>query len=252
MVEIDFAPVFEMQKKLVDIKAGTPEALKKALNETAKEARKRMVAQAQESYSVKKGRFNKAAKIKSATSGRLTATITAKGEPLDLLDYKVSPSKPPHKPHPPAKKDKDSDEDENEKKPKPIKFKRRRKRKKGGSAAKARVYSTGGLKSLEKGDLKAFVNYFSYSKRHKRGPNKGELSGDTGYHFFVGQRKTKERLPIKTFYSNSIPKMLGSETKVRSKIEPGLMDYFYDSLATQMEKLIARTDRGETRETKKI
>ena len=74
MVEIDFAPVFEMQKKLVDIKAGTPEALKKALNETAKEARKRMVAQAQESYSVKKGRFNKAAKIKSATSGRTSRT----------------------------------------------------------------------------------------------------------------------------------------------------------------------------------
>ena len=59
--------------------------------------RVRMVEQAQKSYTVKKARFNKATTIKNATVRSMTATITAKGEPMELKDFKTSPATPPAK-----------------------------------------------------------------------------------------------------------------------------------------------------------
>ena len=56
----------------------------------AKQARKDLAAEAQKTYVVKSGRFNKAMKIKNATAGSLEATIKATGAPMELKDYKVS------------------------------------------------------------------------------------------------------------------------------------------------------------------
>ena len=128
LFRIDTSSVAAVQSGLGELRAKTPQVLKNAVNATAKKMRLRMVEQAQKSYTVKKARFNKAATIKNATVRSLTATITAKGEPMELKDFKTSPATP-------AKQ-------------------------KRGSRTRAKVYSTSQLKPLEKNGIKAFVTRF--------------------------------------------------------------------------------------------
>lgn len=125
---IDIGNISAIQKGLGDMQSKTPQVLKNAVNGTAKKMRLRLVEQAQKAYTIKKARFNKATTIKNATVRNLTATITAKGEPMELKDFKTSPATPS----------------------KPKKNKRTR----------ARVYSSSQLKPLEKNGIKAFVTRF--------------------------------------------------------------------------------------------
>ena len=74
------------------------------------------------------------------------------------------------------------------------------------------------MKKLQKGDLKAFVAKFA--------------SG----HVSVVQRRTKDRLPLKVFYSPSIPKMLGNEQKVYGIVGPDI----YKNLQTNLNKYISQ------------
>ena len=197
MIQIDIRPIIEFQSGLTNVEQKTPNALKNAINAVAKSARTRMVKQAQKAYSVKTARFNKATKIKKADADNLTAIITAKGSPMELMDFTVNPKKPPYQLHPKVEKEEKEEEDNATK---PLRLYHHKGGKKSSSTTKAKVYSSGSLKELKKGDIKAFVNYFAYEKKDKR----GNPTGKTGYHFFVGQRLTKKRLPIKVLYSNSI------------------------------------------------
>ena len=127
--QIDASAAEGVKKGLGELQAKTPQVLKNAINSTAKKMRVRMVEQAQKSYTVKKARFNKATTIKNATVRSMTATITAKGEPMELKDFKTSPATPPAK-------------------------------QKRGRSTRARVYSSSQLKPLEKNGIKAFVTRF--------------------------------------------------------------------------------------------
>lgn len=187
--EYDNKTLAQVEKKLGELKSEASKALKNAVNATAKQARKELAGTAQNTYEVKSGRFNKAMKIKNATKSRLEATIKAKGKPMELKDFKVSPAS--------VKTGAD--------RPKMV---------------KAKVISSGSLKKLQKGDIKAFVVKFS--------------SG----HAAVAQRKGEEKLPIKTLYSNSIPKMIGNEKKVYGIVKPNIENNLRDNVNKQVAKIL--------------
>lgn len=209
MIQIDIRPIIEFQSGLTSVEQKTPNALKNAINAVANNARTRIVKQAQKAYSVKTARFNKATKIKKAGANNLTAIITAKGSPMELMDFAVNPRKP------------------------------QKGGKRSSATTKAKVYSSGSLKELKKGDIKAFVNYFSFAKKDRRGNSTGKI----GNHFFVGQRLTKKRLPIKVLYSTSIPKMIGNEEKVFEIVTPQINSDFEREISKQMQKLFDKLNR---------
>lgn len=119
-----------VERKLGKMKNEAPKALKNALNETAKQARKDLATEAQKTYMVKTGRFNKAMKIKNATPSNLEAIIKVTGKVMGLKDFKVSPAT-------------------------------MRTGKNRPEVVKAKVLKKSGMKPLEKGDIKAFVTKFS-------------------------------------------------------------------------------------------
>mgnify|MGYP001048540360 CR=1 FL=1 len=132
MIEISYDQnmITQIERKLGQMKKEAPKALKNAINQTAKQARKDLANEAQRTYTVKTGRFNKAMKIKNATSSKLEATIRAKGGVMGLKDFKVSPA----------------NMQTGKKRPEVI---------------KAKVLKSGSMKPLQMGELKAFVTKFS-------------------------------------------------------------------------------------------
>lgn len=187
--EYDGDTLAKVEKKLGSLKSEAPKALKNAINATAKQARKELAQEAQKTYVVKTGDFNKAMTIKNATAGSLEAVIKARGAPLPLKSFKVSPASA-----------------------------------RTGAArpdvVKAKVLKASGMKALQKGDIKAFVVRFK--------------SG----HVDVAQRQGPPRLPIKTLYSNSIPKMLGNEKRVFKVVKPNINKNLQENIDKQVRKIL--------------
>ena len=77
----------KVKKKLGELKDKSPKVAAKALNRTAKDARKKLADKAREAYTVKTGKFNSSMKIKSATAGNLEAIIRSAGSPLTLTSF---------------------------------------------------------------------------------------------------------------------------------------------------------------------
>ena len=61
--EYDQNTLAKVEKKLGSLKSEAPKALKNAINQTAKQARKDLATEAQKTYVVKSGRFNKSMSI---------------------------------------------------------------------------------------------------------------------------------------------------------------------------------------------
>lgn len=194
-IYLDASAANVVANRLGEMKRKTPQVLKTAVNNTAKRMREKMVEKAQEAYVVKKGRFNKAVTIKKATTRNLTAVIKATGKPMELIEFKTSPAKPPSN----------------------------HSRK---SRTRARVYSSSQLKPLEKNGIKAFVTQFK--------------SG----HVAIVQRRTKKRLPVKTLFSTSVPKMVGNEEKVLKLIITDVHNAYGEEVRIQLEKVIERLGRS--------
>lgn len=83
----------EIEKRLGSMSGQARPVLKRALNLTAKRARKMLAQEAQKKYAVKQGAVNKGMKIKNATNRKLDAVINVTGRPNELKGFKVSPSK---------------------------------------------------------------------------------------------------------------------------------------------------------------
>ncbi|MCF2704201.1 phage tail protein [Enterocloster clostridioformis] len=130
LIGIDTTDVRRMMGKLDDKDQSMKKALKKAVNETAKQARKRLVDEAKKKYAVKKNRFNESIKIKNATTSKPVAYIISSGEVNELMDFKVSPARYAT----------------GEQRPDMLK----------GKVVKAK-----GMKRLQIGSLKAFITKFS-------------------------------------------------------------------------------------------
>lgn len=116
-IEVDMPSVNQVEKKLGKMKSEAPKVIAKGLNQTAKQARKRLAEKAQQAYTVKSGKFNKNMKIKNATAGNLEAEIRSEGKPLNITNFKYSAPQ---------------------------------------SGAKSQILTGGGLKALIMGNIKAF------------------------------------------------------------------------------------------------
>lgn len=119
-----------IEKRLGNMQSKSKDVLKRAVNDTAKQARKEIAQQAQKTYVVKGGKFNKAMKIKRASNSNLVAIISATGGAMELKDFRVSPASY-----------KTGDQRPN--------------------VVKAKVLKSSSMKQLVKGDIKAFVAKFS-------------------------------------------------------------------------------------------
>lgn len=115
--------------QLGDYHDKAPTVLKQAINATAKNARSMLADQAKKIYVIQKSHFNKAMRIKNASASRLEALITAKGAPMELIDFKTSPKKP-------------------------------QTGEKRAEVTTGKVLVKSNMKRLEMGDLKAFVTKF--------------------------------------------------------------------------------------------
>lgn len=91
----------------------------------------------------------------------------------------------------------------------------------GKRTTKANVLKQGSSnRPLEIDGIKAFVAKFA--------------SG----HVALAQRRGKDRLPIKTFYSSSIPNMIGDEKRVYGVVEPQMMDKLNHYLEYHIKKVL--------------
>lgn len=125
-VEVNKASLSYVEKKLGDMKSKAPKVIAKALNKTAKQARKKLAVKAQETYTVKTAKFNKNMQIKNASAGSLEAVIKSQGKPLKLMNYRVAA---------------------------------------GLEMTRAKVLKSSGLKNLIKGNIKAFVAFGQVAQR---------------------------------------------------------------------------------------
>lgn len=91
--EVDRSDLKYVQKKLRGMETKAPRVIKNAINHTAKEARKKLAAGAQGSYTVKSGGFNSRMKIQNATNGRLYAVIRAQDRTLTITRFHTSAPK---------------------------------------------------------------------------------------------------------------------------------------------------------------
>lgn len=198
---------FEVQKdllrkietKLKDMKSEAPVVLKNAVNETAKQARMELAEEAQKTYTVKDAGFRKAMKMKNATKSKPTATLIVKGEPLPLKSFQTS---------------------------------------KAGGAVRAKVLKGGSMKPLIKGTIKAFQgNVARKGQTRKKTTSKGE-AGTQVKHIAIAQRETKERLPMRTMWSNSIPVMIGNEKRVYGIIKPNIQKHLQENISRQIDKIL--------------
>lgn len=184
MIEFEFdqRTVQQVEKKLGDMKSKTPKVIKDALNRTAKQARTDLRRKAQETYTVKAGKFNRGMTIQNATTGNLTAIIKSTGAPMPITSYRTSMAK--------------------------------------RAGGKAQILTAGGLKTLQKGNIKAFKSTVG--------------AGHDG----MFQRKGKERLPIKQLYSNSVPVMIGNEKRVYGVVEPKIKQNLEKNIEGQIRRVL--------------
>lgn len=201
MIEVtyDRNMLAKIERKLGKMKNEAPKVLKNAINRAAKQARKELASEAQKTYTIKKGGFSKAMKLKPASAGNLEATIKARGAPIPLKDFRIS---------------------------------------KAGGKVRAQVLKSGSLKPLEKGGIKAFVNNVAGKRKEQaEGTRKGK-AGTAVKHNAVAQRLTEKRLGIEEKFSNSIPVMLGNEKRVYGVVEPHIQENLKRNIEMQVRKVL--------------
>lgn len=79
-ITVDAVNLEQVERKLNGMKQKAPKVLKLAVNDTARKARSRLAKEAQKTYAVKVGGFNRAMKIKLATNGNPVAIIRSTGK----------------------------------------------------------------------------------------------------------------------------------------------------------------------------
>lgn len=198
-VKYDRDMLRKVEKKLGKMKSEAPKVLKNALNQTAKQARKDLATEAQKTYTIKNGGFNRAMKLKPASSGNLEAVITAKGAPLPLKNFRFS---------------------------------------KAGGQVRVQVLKSGGLKPLIKGNIKAFVNNIARKGQKRKKDTKKGKAGTDVKHNAIAQRLTEKRLGIKEKYSNSVPVMIGNEKRVYGIVRPDIQKNLQENIEKQVQKVL--------------
>ena len=91
--EFDSVTVAALERRLGRMKSEAPKVLAKALNQTAKDARRDLADKARQVYTVKIGGFNSQMKITNASAGRLEAIIKSQGRPTSFGRFSLSGGK---------------------------------------------------------------------------------------------------------------------------------------------------------------
>ena len=193
----DESQIAYIQKRLGDISDKAPKVLANALNDSAKQAQRVLAKKAQETYAVKTGGFNKALTVRRASRNHLAAELYARGSPIGLSKFQVSPASVQKTGNRPT-------------------------------AIKVHVLKAGSMKSLQEGNLKAFVAKF--------------MNG----HVAVAQR-TKDQVPVKSLrtrfhikelFSLSIPQMLGSEARVYGIVQPEIQKTLQANIDREIHNML--------------
>lgn len=195
-VEIRFDAA-EIERNLDEIHANGAMVIKKAVNETARRAKKELAINAKKRYTVKKGNFSGEMQLKSATVSNLTAEITASTPPIPLLEGDESGTK--------------------------ANFKVSR----GKRAIKAQILKEGSLKEIKISNIKAFVNNIAKKGQVRSKDTAKGKAGSKVIHIAMAQREGKDRLHINEKYGPSLAAMLSGtykaqETTIRNDLKNAL------------------------------
>lgn len=198
----------EIEQKLGNLSKKAPAVLKKAVNDTAKQARKRMAKEAKKKYVLKVRSFNESMKIKKATVQKPEAIINSKGKMQELMDFRVS----------------HTEYTTGNDRPEMIQGKV----KKGGS-----------LKDLEIKGIKAFITRFANGHIAIVRRVKGEQYEGKG----AEERKKKygkkiDLTKIEKLLSPSIPQILGNEKEVYAIVEPDIAEMLHANIEKHINALL--------------
>ena len=201
-VEGELEKIIQRLNRLPD-QIAAPNILKNAINSTARKVRKQLVKDAKGEYAVKNTKALKdesqgGPKVLTATTANMSAAIQSRGPMQDIMAFMTRPNQ-------------------------------------GTGAAAAKVLASGGMKPLEKGNLKAFVTTFAsgHTAIVQRDPPKQYGSGRSARAGRYGANADMTR--IKKLLSPAVPHMLGSEA-VRTQAE----QLTYETLHAEIDKRIAK------------
>lgn len=206
--KIDRKNLRHVQKALKSIEKGSETAIMRAVNNTAKKARKKLLEGVNKSYTVKAGGFNSRIKIRNATRSRLYAEITSKGRPLTLKRFKTS-----------TRKGNGTEADVTKSGLKPL-------------------VSTGG-----KSGIKASVRKVADKlKGRRRASSDYQIKAFKAKSGLIMQRKTSGRYPLKVLRSVSAPKMLESVYKgsksIKQELRPVVQETLHEEIQKEIDKLL--------------
>lgn len=176
--------------------------IKKSVNETLKYLHSLTKKQLAKTYIRTQKQIDATLTDIKATASNGTAKLVSKGDVLEPLDYKASPTTMAQQQH----------------------------RK---MAAKLKVKRDGSMKPLvlndEDADRKAFLTEL---------PWKNKKTGESGKHLAIVQRKGKDRFPIRKLLSSSVPGLLGANYK--TALQPMARQNLADNLNRHIEEVLKR------------
>ena len=202
-VEMNTDMLRMVDKALGGLKSESRKVLKKAINTTAKQAKKDLIDKAREEYTVKAAELNKATEKHNATVSNLEATIEIESATRELTDFKTRVSK---------------------------------------QGVKAQILKSSSMKLLQsqRGNrAKAFMTKFESGHQaivqrqegqtYKTAKGRQKRMEKYGPHADMTQ--------IKKLLAVSAPKMIGSEKRVFGILRPTI----YENLMTNIQKEIDKT-----------
>lgn len=205
IISIDVNGLTDVLEKLYGLERNeAKKALKAAVNDTAKQARKLLAKNANAIYARKsKKDFDKSMTIKKGVVSKPTATITSKGPISEPLNYSASPTTLAQQQH----------------------------RK---LAAKVKVLSRSPKKALEFNGNKAFLAKFEWN------PLTGKMNRTPHFSIVAATGKKKPDKPIlHTFYSPAVPIALGSDRNMRIA-EPMIRQKLAENLNKHIEEVLSK------------
>ncbi len=206
-IQLDVSEIGRVQKELGEFKGKTRQVIRTAVNNAARQAQKKLVKSARETYLITSKELKNSMAMTKATTRTLAAVITVRGYSKIPLDYKTSPSDAPDPRHPP-------------------KF------------TKAKVMRKSPMKplviSVDETDIKAFVQKVSFTRK----------DGTHGEHVGVFQRKDKRRYPLKALYAVAVPRMFSEGSIVTEKTMPDIRTLYIEEVTKQLEKALDRARRA--------
>lgn len=209
-IEVDTqAEIVRIGQRLERLAFQAPDILRLSINAAARKVRKQITKDAAETYtideSILKDRSKGAPKVQTAKPGNIEAVIRSKGPVNDLIDFLVRP---------------------------------------GSDGAKAKVLKSGGMKPLERGGAKAFIERFQsghtavLQRQIRQTYTVGGAADRIKKYGYPSGGQWPDMTRIKKLLGPSVPSMLGNE-----EIQEKTRTMLYTVLDQEIEKRINKAIR---------